>query len=256
MPNRSPTPDRSSLSRHLPRAASPNALQASTPRIQRRMNQSLSYAQPSFSQSPLEPEVNVQPATPSLRERDQSSKFTNLARGLAREIEEEADAVLRGSPQHEATPRAYHHSTYASRPKRQARSPFQEKASERPERSGHLATPFRQRVHLPDVTGLTSAIASPSKIDVEFYGYDPKETSEHEGTCYIFSNSYGLLTCSESSPDSHSERRSEQAFTPGGREQRFPTARTRAGTRARGVQERGRARAYSDPGARAERLAC
>ncbi|KAL1950096.1 hypothetical protein VTO73DRAFT_5218 [Trametes versicolor] len=180
MPNRSPTPDRSSLSRHLPRAASPNALQASTPRIQRRMNQSLSYAQPSFSQSPLEPEVNVQPATPSLRERDQSSKFTNLARGLAREIEEEADAVLRGSPQHEATPRAYHHSTYASRPKRQARSPFQEKASERPERSGHFATPFKQRVHLPDVTGLTSAIASPSKIDVEFYGYDPKETTEHE----------------------------------------------------------------------------
>ncbi|OJT13846.1 hypothetical protein TRAPUB_9616 [Trametes pubescens] len=180
MPNRSPTPDRNSLSRHLPRAASPNALQASTPRIHRRMNQSLSYAQPSFSQSPLEPEVNVQPATPSLRERDQSSKFTNLARGLAREIEEEADAVLRGSPQHEATPKAYHHSTYASRPKRQARSPFHEKASERPDRSGHLATPFRQRVHLPDVTGLTSAIASPSKVDVEFYGYDPKETTEHE----------------------------------------------------------------------------
>ncbi|KAI0366932.1 hypothetical protein BV20DRAFT_971239 [Pilatotrama ljubarskyi] len=179
MPTRSPTPDRTSLSRHLPRSASPNALPASTPRIQRRTNQSLSYAQPSFSAGPLEPEVNVHPATPSLKERDQSSKFTNLARGLAREIEEEADAVLRGDTRQEATPRAYHHSTVASKPKRQ-RSPLREMKNEKPERSIHPATPFKQRVHLPDVTGLTSAIASPARVDVEFYGYDPKETTEHE----------------------------------------------------------------------------
>ncbi|KAI0643104.1 hypothetical protein C8Q79DRAFT_1075347 [Trametes meyenii] len=179
MPTRSPTPDRSSLARHLPRSSSPNALPASTPRIQRRMNQSLSYAQPSFSQGPFEPEVNVLPATPSLRERDQSSKFTNFARGLAREIEEEADAVLRNNAKPEATPKAYHHSTVAAKPRRQ-RSPLREKMNDKSDRSLHPATPFKQRVHLPDVTGLTSAIASPAKVDVEFYGYDPKEITEHE----------------------------------------------------------------------------
>ncbi|KAI0350352.1 hypothetical protein OH77DRAFT_1489227 [Trametes cingulata] len=181
MPTRSPTPDRTSLSRHLPRSSSPHALPASTPRIQRRTNQSLSYAQPSFSAGPLEPEVNVHPATPSVKERDQSSKFTNLARGLAREIEEEADAVLRGDARQDATPRAYQHSTIASKPRRQ-RSPPREREmmNEKTERSVHPATPFKQRVHLPDVTGLTSAIASPAKVDVEFYGYDPKETTDHE----------------------------------------------------------------------------
>ncbi|KAH9891935.1 hypothetical protein C8Q73DRAFT_763436 [Cubamyces lactineus] len=179
MPPRSPTPDRSSLSRHVPRSSSPNALPASTPKFQRRMNQSLSYAQPSFSQSPLQPEVNVQPATPSLKERDQSSKFTNLARGLAREIEEEADAVLRDKGRQEATPKAYHHSTIASKPKGQ-RSPLRGAVNTKADRTLHPSTPFKSRVHLPDVTGLTSAIASPAKVDVEFYGYDPKETTEHE----------------------------------------------------------------------------
>ncbi|OSD02411.1 hypothetical protein PYCCODRAFT_1410888 [Trametes coccinea BRFM310] len=179
MPTRSPTPDRSSLSRHLPRSSSPNALQASTPRFQRRTNQSLSYAQPSFSQSPPQPEVNVHPATPSVRERDQSSKFTNLARGIAREIEEEADAVWRDNTRQEATPRGYHHSTVATKPKGQ-REPLREMWNEKPDKSLHPGTPFKQRVHLPDVTGLTSAIASPARVDVEFYGYDPKETTEHE----------------------------------------------------------------------------
>ncbi|KAI0629912.1 hypothetical protein C8Q77DRAFT_1065021 [Trametes polyzona] len=179
MPSRSPTPDRSSLSRHLPRSSSPNALPASTPKAQRRMNQSLLYAQPSFSYNAPEPEVNVQPATPSVRERDQSSKFTNLARGIAREIEEEADAAFRNKSQQDATPRSYYHSTVVSKQKR-GKSPFHERAKDRSERNLHPSTPFKGRVHLPDVTGLTSAIASPAKVDVEFYGYDPKETTEHE----------------------------------------------------------------------------
>ncbi|KAI0775518.1 hypothetical protein BD413DRAFT_470828 [Trametes elegans] len=173
---RSSTPDRTSFSRHLPRSGSPVTLPASTPRIQRRLNQSLSYAQPSFSQTPPSPEFNVHPATPSM---NQSSKFTNMARGIAREIEEEADAVMRNNVRPDSTPRPYHHSTIAAKPKRQ-RSPLREMMNEKPDRSLHPATPFKQRVHLPDVTGLTSAIASPAKVDVEFYGYDPKETTEHE----------------------------------------------------------------------------
>ncbi|CDO75300.1 hypothetical protein BN946_scf184654.g8 [Trametes cinnabarina] len=179
LPTRSPTPDRSSLSRHLPRSSSPNALPTSTPRFQRRTNQSLSYAQPSFSQSPPQPEVNVHPATPSLREREPSSKFTSLARGIAREIEKEADAGWRNNARQDATPRAYHHSTVASKPKGQ-REPVREMWNDKPDKSLCAETPFKQRVHLPDVTGLTSAIVSPAKVDVEFYGYDPKETTEHE----------------------------------------------------------------------------
>ncbi|KAH9849526.1 hypothetical protein C2E23DRAFT_737239 [Lenzites betulinus] len=177
IPIRSPTPDRNSLSRHLPRSSSPNALPASTPRIQRRMNQSLSYAQASFSQGPMEPEVNLHPATPSLRER--SSKFTNLARGLAREIEEEADAALRDHSQQEGTPKAYYRATNTTKPKRQ-KSSLHGRTDDKSERTLHPTTPFKQRVHLPDVTGLTSAIASPAKVDVEFYGYDSKATTEHE----------------------------------------------------------------------------
>ncbi|KAI8986243.1 hypothetical protein BD414DRAFT_578325 [Trametes punicea] len=178
MPMRSPTPERSFLSRHLPL----NARSASTPRVQRRTDQSLSYAQPSFSRSPPEPKVQVQPATPSFKEREQSSKFTNLARGLAREIGDEADAVLREKARQQPPPKAYHHSTVAAKAKRQ-KSPLREMANDKPMkpmRSLHPGTPFKQRVHLPDVTGLTSAVASPAKVDVEFYGYDPKETSEHE----------------------------------------------------------------------------
>ncbi|EJF61064.1 hypothetical protein DICSQDRAFT_106734 [Dichomitus squalens LYAD-421 SS1] len=190
---RSSTPDRSAIARHLP---------ASTPRPQRRVNQSLSYAQNSvsISQGHAEPEVQITPATPSLRqshreqqqqqqqqdkEKDESSKFTAMARGLAREIEEEADAAMkrnaRQAPTAEATPRAaYRHSTIPMRKHQHHRSPLKEMVNERPERTSYTVTPFKKSVQLPDVTGLTSAIASPTKVDVEFYGYDPKDTTEAE----------------------------------------------------------------------------
>ncbi len=179
-----------SVARHLPRSSSPpDPVPASTPRPQRRINQSLSYAQNSVSHSRIEPEVNILPATPSVkrsqRERDESSKFTNMARGLAREIEAEAEAdaamkrhVRQSAP--DATPKAYHHNTIAAKPKGY-RSPFREKLNGRPDKMTHAATPFKKSVQLPDVTGLTSAIASPAKVDVEFYGYDPKDTTEAEG---------------------------------------------------------------------------
>ncbi|RPD54654.1 hypothetical protein L226DRAFT_90071 [Lentinus tigrinus ALCF2SS1-7] len=180
---RTSTPDRTALARHLPPSSSSN-LPASTPRPQRRINQSLSYAQNSVSQH-VEPEVNILPATPSLkqslRERDESSKFTNMARGLAQEIEAEADAMMKRNtrPATDATPKAYHHSTVHSKPRRQ-RSPLREMMNEKPPKTPYAATPFKKSVQLPDVTGLTSAIASPSKVEVEFYGYDPKDTTEAE----------------------------------------------------------------------------
>ena len=181
---RSSTPDRSAITRHLP---------GSTPRPQRRMNQSLSYAQHSASYGHTEPEVQITPATPSLRQSrrqqqqaDESSKFTTMARGLAREIEAETDAAMKRNARQaagEATPRAaYHHSTIPARRHQPQRSPLKQMVvGEKSERMSFSATPFRKSVQLPDVTGLTSAVASPAKVDVEFYGYDPRNTTETEG---------------------------------------------------------------------------
>ncbi|KAI0714073.1 hypothetical protein C8T65DRAFT_806673 [Cerioporus squamosus] len=180
---RTTTPDRSALARPLPPSSSSN-LPTSTPRPQRRINQSLSYAQNSVSQH-VEPEVNILPATPSLkrslRDKDESSKFTNMARGLAKEIEAEADAMMKRTTRQatDATPKAYHHSTIQAKNRRQ-RSPLREMMNEKAHKTPHAATPFKRGVQLPDVTGLTSAIASPAKVDVEFYGYDPKDTTEAE----------------------------------------------------------------------------
>ena len=204
---RTSTPDRSALSRHLPRGTSPAPFPASTPRAQRH-NQSLSYAQQSESHSPPQPEVNILPATPSikhsLRGKDESSKFTTMARGLAKEIEAETDAVLKRESQQaatERTPKAYHHSTVHAKPKRQ-RSPLRKN-----DRIPPAGTPFKKSVQLPDVTGLTSAIASPTKVDVEFYGYDPKETTETEGM--LFSRHHHTLinpSCCCSASYRHVER--------------------------------------------------
>ncbi|KAH9912695.1 uncharacterized protein BXZ73DRAFT_56039 [Epithele typhae] len=182
---RSSTPDRSAIPRHVS-SPSPGPFPTSTPRPQR-YNTSLSYAaQNSFTHP--QPEVNIQPATPSIRhhrsgEQDQSSKFTAMARGLKRDIAEEADAELQRKgrfPPTEATPKAYHHSTLASKHRRPPNAIHDPKAN-RFDKVPLAATPFKKTVHLPDMTGLTSAVASPAKVDIEFYGYDPKETTEIEG---------------------------------------------------------------------------
>lgn len=173
------------------------------------MNQSLSYAQHSVSAlyGHTEPEVQITPATPSLhqsrRERqqaDDSSKFTTMARGLAREIEAEADAAMKRSVRQaaaEATPRAaYHHSTIPARKHQHQRSPLKQMVvGEKSDRMSFAATPFRKSVQLPDVTGLTSAVASPAKVDVEFYGYDPRNTTEAEGMCeHVYASNHQPLT--------------------------------------------------------------
>ena len=109
-----------------------------------------------------------------------------MARGLAREIEAETDAAMKRNARQaagEATPRAaYHHSTIPARRHQPQRSPLKQMVvGEKSERMSFSATPFRKSVQLPDVTGLTSAVASPAKVDVEFYGYDPRNTTETEG---------------------------------------------------------------------------
>jgi hypothetical protein len=108
------------------------------------------------------PEVCVQPPTPSTA----GSRFTKMARGLAMEIEEEK-----------------HAQNYAesSRPASAGdKNLFDTKRlSSRKLSSRSQQTP-RGKVHLPDVTGLTSAVESPAKLGLEYHPYRgediPRET--------------------------------------------------------------------------------
>ena len=68
-----------------------------------------------------------------------------MARGLAKEIEAEADAVLKYNVRQaaDATPRAYHHSTIQNKARRQ-RSPLRDMVNEKPPRMPYAATPFKK----------------------------------------------------------------------------------------------------------------
>lgn len=133
-----------------------------TPRPARRSN-----IFPSYASSPPQPEVRLQPATPS----SAGSKFTRMARGINKEIE--------------ATQEQLNAKKYAAQSTRPAsppaeRNPFHdagnhsivapEARNTRLRRNG-LRDSSSGRVQLPDVTGLTSAVESPAKPDVGYYPY-------------------------------------------------------------------------------------
>ena len=80
------------------------------------------------------PQLRLHPPTPS----SAGSQFSKMARGLVKEIRQEEDQVRKSS---------------GPASKYQAQSP-------------------RAKVHLPDVTGLTSAVESPAKTGIE-YNYYP-----------------------------------------------------------------------------------
>jgi hypothetical protein len=120
-----------------------------TPRPGKRSNILLSH-----SPTAPNPEVRLQPPTPSTV----GSRFTKMARGLAKEIEEEKYA---------------HNHAESSRPSASVRdkNPFDTRrlsSGKLPSRSQQ--TP-RGKVHLPDVTGLTSAVESPAKLGLEYHPY-------------------------------------------------------------------------------------
>lgn len=157
---------------------------AETPRHEQPHQQSLSYAQP-------EPEVKVHPATPSSVN---SSKFTKLARGLAQELEAEqqgrrgggggARRGPSGTPIAQSTVRSPRVAAHAR--ERNAFKDVANQVAERTPRGARTRTPFKSRVHLPDVTGLTSAVLSPAKARLEYHRYDRKEDGELEGQYLLF----------------------------------------------------------------------
>ena len=122
---------------------------------------------PSYGSSPAQPEVRLQPATPS----STGSKFTRMARGINKELE--------------ATQEQLKANKNAAQPPRPAsapveRNPFHDvgnQSTTAPEprttrlRRNGLRDSSNGKVQLPDVTGLTSAVESPAKPGVGYYPY-------------------------------------------------------------------------------------
>ena len=128
------------------------------------------FAQQSLSYAAQDPEVNVQPPTPDIGD---ASHFTKTAKGVNREIEAEMNRQRR-----------YADNAPAQSTKRRASGKPAVDFASQPKvhpKVNTLRTPFRDKVHLPDVTGLTSAIASPARAGLEYLGYDAQEDAEIGG---------------------------------------------------------------------------
>ena len=115
------------------------------------------------------PRVRLQPPTPSTAR----SKFSRMARGLAKEIEEEQLAES---------------SRPASVPVGDKNLFDTRKLTSRKPSLRSQQTP-RGKVHLPDVTGLTSAVESPAKLGLEYYPYRgedvPREVEGNFVRCFV-----------------------------------------------------------------------
>ncbi|KIK80929.1 hypothetical protein PAXRUDRAFT_833216 [Paxillus rubicundulus Ve08.2h10] len=112
--------------------------------------------------SVVQPQLNIQPPTPSA-----SSRFTKMARGLARDVRQAQDQ-WHTEDAVDAVPA----STSARRPivKDASNRAVADATGEFHHISRASRRSSRGRVHLPDVTGLTNAVISPAKANLERYG--------------------------------------------------------------------------------------
>ncbi|KAH8104479.1 hypothetical protein BXZ70DRAFT_1075478 [Cristinia sonorae] len=146
-----------------------------------RTHQSLSYGAIRHS-IPDEPAVNVHPPTPS--QADGSSKFTRLAKGITAELQAESQARRIANEKLSTIPQ----STMRKRPPVSAKpiqSPFKDGTAHMRNDGDRSHSKFpgsksfsKSKVHLPDVTGLTSAIQSPSKLGMGYLVYEGQEEGE------------------------------------------------------------------------------
>lgn len=148
--------------------------------------QSLSYA----AAPTVEPEVNVLPPTPPGVEN--TSKFSRMARGLAKEIDVEQERIW----QHDERPPTFAQSTLKDKKKTDNNCvPLRSVVSELKDpvkvyagggvKSVSTRTPVKGKVYLPDMTGLTSVVASPAKFGSEYLGYETGEDMEIDGELFF-----------------------------------------------------------------------
>ncbi|KAF5369106.1 hypothetical protein D9615_010432 [Tricholomella constricta] len=123
-----------------------------TPKPKKRTNIFPSYT----PQQQAQPHVRLHPPTPS----SVGSQFSKMARGITREIEH---AQVQGQSSRPPERNPFDTTANAS-----VKQPTPRKASAMKQRL-HM-TP-RGKVQLPDVTGLTSAVESPAKMDAEYFVY-------------------------------------------------------------------------------------
>ncbi|KAI6030806.1 hypothetical protein F5J12DRAFT_310419 [Pisolithus orientalis] len=109
----------------------------------------------------VQPQVNVQPPTPSTT----ASNFTKMARGLTRDIRHaqdlsQADNVVDNE-----------HASHPVSTSRQKDNPYAS-ATDMTGELNHVSRASKKargRVYLPDVTGLTNAVVSPAKVVMDRY---------------------------------------------------------------------------------------
>lgn len=149
-----------------------------------------------------QPEVTVQPPTPS----SAGSRFTKMARGLAKDIEAEQKSIWSEGIRSGAGADPLAQSTmrdHKAKPRGTAvttdRNPFSDignalNTGARMNVKERRSTPRTSKVHLPDVTGLTSAVASPAKTGLDHYGYEgDEEPREAEGRILFTQNNNIIL---------------------------------------------------------------
>ncbi|KAG5353911.1 hypothetical protein C0989_000154 [Termitomyces sp. Mn162] len=122
------------------------------------------------------PQVRLQPPTPAntsyVAQSQSQSQFTKLARGITREIQ----YAQRGEASKHAERNPFDTSAGHMSAKPQQQTPARPSAMK--QRNATPGPNLKAKVHLPDVTGLTSAVESPMKLGSEYYVYpgSPRET--------------------------------------------------------------------------------
>ncbi|KAF8969022.1 hypothetical protein BDZ97DRAFT_1754952 [Flammula alnicola] len=137
------------------------SMNAPTPRPTRRAN-----IFPSYASSPAQPEVRLQPATPSTG----GSRFTRMVRGINKELEatqQQMNASKQTVPMRPSSApverNPFHDVTKQPEPAASTRNPTPRRTS--------MRDTTKSRIHLPDVTGLTAAVESPARPGVQYYPY-------------------------------------------------------------------------------------
>ncbi|KAG7442993.1 uncharacterized protein BT62DRAFT_904157 [Guyanagaster necrorhizus] len=126
--------------------------------------------------SPYQPQVRLHPPTPT----PSGSKFTKIANGINKELDHEIEKGRRHNQSSAADRTIHYEAGNLTRDQSRCMQPTPRRSSLRQpvQTSAHAS---KSRLHLPDVTGLTSAVESPIKGTLQHYPYQAsKEARESD----------------------------------------------------------------------------